>query len=138
LGEMSEALYHKLELDYMNGYRYKVDSQKEVIRMQRIDPNQAKPRRLMLVLDDLRYEFVLERASACLMSPTDFLRALLVDDSASSKKISESDIPGLKENRINLILPDKLHKVIEKKTQANKLTKAGYMRALIDTIMIKD
>jgi len=89
----------------------------------------------MLVLDDNRYEFIQETAAACLMSTTEFLRDLVEIDSHKTRKLSEDDRPGLKEHRVNLVLPDLLHKSIEKKTLSNKTTKASYMRALIDHAM---
>jgi hypothetical protein len=100
--------------------------------MQRIDPLNSKPKRLMLVLDAARYAFVVEKAEACLMSTTEFLRELVYDDHSKPKNLVEIDRPGVKENRINLILPDIFHESIDKKINASKATKASYMRALID------
>ena len=103
--------------------------------MQRIDPNQATPSRIMLVLDDKRYEFIMEKAAACMMSTTQFLRDIVESDSKKARRLVEKQRPGIKEHRINLVLTDILSKSIQRKSMANKTTKAGYMRALIDNLM---
>jgi len=103
--------------------------------MQRIDPLNSKPKRLMLVLDAARYNYVIEKAEARLMTKTEFLRGLVDDDYSNTKNLVEKDRPGVKESRINLILPDIFHESIDKKINASKATKASYMRALIDKAM---
>jgi len=103
--------------------------------MQRIDPGNAKPKRIMLVLDATRYEFIMESSKACLSTPTQFLRSLISSDMEKQKKLTEINREGTKDFRINLILPDNLNKALAKKTEANNLTKAGYMRSLIDCAM---
>ena len=100
--------------------------------MQRIDRDNPTPRRLMVLLDLPRYEFVLASGGGI---ETQFLRDLIENDIGKTRTRSEKKAIGLFEHRINLILTDELNDHINKIIGQSNKSRSSYIRELIDCAM---